>query len=143
MDGYKEAMDVDAKINKLLEENPITTENAREWIKFGRTAMTSFHIVLEEAKVHMGLTTSSFRYLPPINIDDEDAKLPSKPEINDRIVLHSLRFKSVAVIEIIVIDNIWHVMTVDNKEWAGAGIDPEDVKKDEKIVHEWINSQIE
>ena len=50
MDGYKEASIIDDQINNLLLEQPITPENALQWLRFARTISTGLAIVEEVAR---------------------------------------------------------------------------------------------
>ena len=50
MNGYKEASTIDNEINKLLKENPLSEENALEWMRFTRTVRSTLEIIEECAK---------------------------------------------------------------------------------------------
>ena len=45
MQGYKEAERIDAIINLRLAQDPITKDNAHEWLKFARVVLTSCNII--------------------------------------------------------------------------------------------------
>jgi len=55
MKGYEEAFKVDSLINKLAEEQPPTKENAREWLAFTRTVISTLHILRATAQETLGL----------------------------------------------------------------------------------------
>jgi len=44
-DPYEKAEELDAKINKMLEEHPITEENVNVWTIFQRTIQSSLTII--------------------------------------------------------------------------------------------------
>jgi len=44
-DGYEKAKEFDKRMGILLENNPITEENAKEWWKFARTIKSSMEII--------------------------------------------------------------------------------------------------
>jgi len=48
--GYAEAEKIERQINKLLEADPITKENALEWLKFARTIETTMTIIREHGR---------------------------------------------------------------------------------------------
>ena len=48
-DHYKEADRIDQQINKVLVKNPITLENARNWITFCRTVTSGLDMIKGEA----------------------------------------------------------------------------------------------
>ena len=48
-DHYKEADRIDQQINKVLVKNPITLENARNWITFCRTITSGLDMIKGEA----------------------------------------------------------------------------------------------
>ena len=50
MQGYVEAQKIDAQINKLLADWPISTATAHEWIKFFRVLSTTVKIAGAEAE---------------------------------------------------------------------------------------------
>lgn len=45
MEGYKEAEQIDKIINGILETEPITKDNIREWENFNRTIKTTINLV--------------------------------------------------------------------------------------------------
>jgi hypothetical protein len=47
-DGYEKAKEFDKRVGILLENNPITQENAKEWWKFARTVKTSMELIEHE-----------------------------------------------------------------------------------------------
>ena len=57
MQGYQEASIIDKQINRLLQTDPITSENAREWWKFTRTVRTGLEILEERAKEEINKET--------------------------------------------------------------------------------------
>jgi len=57
MNGYSEAAKIDGLIERLLEDNSITAENAREWLRFIRTIKTSLDILEETAKSALDIQT--------------------------------------------------------------------------------------
>ena len=50
MKGYEYAEKIDKQIGDVLKHNPITEENAMEWIAFARTIRSGLEIVEEKAK---------------------------------------------------------------------------------------------
>jgi len=48
-DHYKEAIKIDEKINDLIIKNPITLENARNWVTFCRTITSGLDMIKGEA----------------------------------------------------------------------------------------------
>ena len=57
MDGYVEANRIDNEINKLFEENPLSEENALEWMRFARTVRSTLEIIEECAKNNIDAKT--------------------------------------------------------------------------------------
>jgi hypothetical protein len=59
-DAYKLAEGVDQAINNALDNYPITSTNARQWLLFARTLKTSLDIIESKAMKELGL-----KYKPP------------------------------------------------------------------------------
>lgn len=53
--GYEEAAKSDTKTNKILKDDPITKDNALEWMKYARTVKTTMDIIMDECKHLLGL----------------------------------------------------------------------------------------
>jgi hypothetical protein len=49
MKGYEEAEKIDLQINELLDREPMTEENALEWLKLARTIKTTCEVLQEVA----------------------------------------------------------------------------------------------
>jgi len=50
LDSYKEAAKIDKNISTILLNNPITRENALNWLNFCRTIISGLDILHMEAK---------------------------------------------------------------------------------------------
>jgi len=55
MEPYKEAFKHDALICRLAKEEPPTADNARQWLTFTRTVMSSLRILELKARDLLGL----------------------------------------------------------------------------------------
>ena len=49
MNGYKEAKKLDALVNRLAEEHPVTKEDAREWLVLTRIVTSGLDILRDKA----------------------------------------------------------------------------------------------
>ena len=59
INGYTLANEVDAIINRALKQQPITAENAIQWMRFTRSVGTSLNIVNYEIKKVSGISPES------------------------------------------------------------------------------------
>ncbi len=57
--GYHEAAKIDAQINKIFLEQPLTKENVCEWMNFSRTVQTSLNII------DLGIRRVQVEVIPP------------------------------------------------------------------------------
>jgi hypothetical protein len=55
MNGYIEAAKIDHLINQLVQKQPITEDNAREWLAFTRTVESTCMVLRMEVKLLLGL----------------------------------------------------------------------------------------
>ena len=53
MHGYAEAKEIDATIERLMEEDPITKDNARNWLTFAATLQGTCMMIKKQAKDRM------------------------------------------------------------------------------------------
>ncbi len=49
MDGYGEARKIEKRIRQILAENPITQQNALEWMNFSRTISSGLDLLVADA----------------------------------------------------------------------------------------------
>jgi len=49
MKGYEKSEKIEKEINDLLKNNPITSENALEWMNFSRTIRSGLEIIEKKA----------------------------------------------------------------------------------------------